>query len=210
MKQRDNKADRFWDWIARRYDRQVHRDENYTQAVERIAKYLDPGDTVLDYACGPGVVALKIAADVTEVHAIDTSERMIEIGKQRARESEVANVHFAQKTIFDDSLRRESYDVVLAFNILHLLEDARPAVQRASELLKPGGLMISSTPCVAEAGVLLRMLLSLVSRVLPLSHLWKFSTADVEDLILHEGLEILESEAPERTLPIFRVVARKR
>ncbi len=131
------KSEWFWDWIARRYDKQAQEDEAHTRAVTRFAKYLKADDTVLDYACGTGVVTYKIAADVKEVHAIDTSAGMIELAKERARERDVANVRFARKTIFDEELGRESYDVILAFN-LHLLEDARKAVQLASELLKPG------------------------------------------------------------------------
>lgn len=195
--------------MARRYDRRVRRDENYARAVERIAKHLGPDDRVLDFACGPGVVALRIAPSVKEVHAIDTSAGMIDVGAKRALESEVPNVRFARKSIFDESLGSETYDVVLAFNILHLLEDPRAAVRRASELLKPAGLLISSTPCVREAGPVLRSLMSLVGKILPLSYLRRFTIADVEELILSGGFEILESEAPDRTIPIFRVVARK-
>ena len=131
----------FWDWIARWYDKRARVDKDLTRAVARFAKYLAPNDTVLDYACGTGVVAYKIAADVKEVHAIDASAGMIDLAKERARESEVANVHFARKTIFDEELETGTYDVLLAFNILHLLEDACEALHRASELLKPGGLM---------------------------------------------------------------------
>ena len=55
-----------------------------------------------------------------DVHGIDTSAKMIDLAKKKAREREVANVHFAQKTIFDEELGRESFDMILAFNILHL------------------------------------------------------------------------------------------
>lgn len=204
------KSDKLWDWIAKWYDKRAQKDEDYTRAVERFAKYLKPDDTVLDYACGTGVVTYKIAANVKEVHGIDASARMIDLAKERARERDVANVHFARKTIFDDGLGRESYDVILAFNILHLLEDARAAVQRASELLKPGGLMVSETPCLGEAGVVLRTLLPLIGKVLGISYLKTFKISEVQDLMGDEGLQILDSNVPEGTIPVRFVVARKR
>ncbi len=204
------KSDRFWDWTARRYDKQAQEDESHTRAVERFAKYLKADGTVLDYACGTGVVAFKIAADVKEVHAIDASAGMIDLAKERAREREVANVHFARKTIFDEGLGRESYDLILAFNILHLLEDARKAVQRASELLKPEGLMVSVTPCLVEAGVVLRTLLPLISKVGILSYLRAFRISEVKDLMCDGGFQILESEVLEGTIPSWFIVARKR
>ncbi len=210
MRLRMKKSVWFWDRIARWYDKRAQKDEDYARAVERFAKFLKADDTVLDYACGTGVVAYKIAADVKEVHGIDASSGMIDLAKERAREREVANVHFAQRTIFDEGLERESYDVILALNILHLLEDARKAVQRASELLKPGGLMVSETPCLGEAGVVLRTLLPLISKVGLLSYLRTFRISDVKDLMRDGGAQILESEVLEGTIPSCFVVARKR
>ena len=200
----------FWDWIARWYDKRAQVDEDLTRTVERLAKYLKVDHTVLDYACGTGVVAIKIAADVKEVQAIDASAGMIDLARVRARESEVLNVRFARKTIFDEELEKGSYDVLLAFNILHLLEDAREAVQRASELLKPGGLMVSETPCMGEAGVVLRTLLPLVGKVLGISYLRTFRIFEVSDLMRDEGFQILESQVPEGTFTTYFVVARKR
>ena len=164
----------------------------------------------MDYACGTGIVTYKIAADVKEIHAIDTSAKMIDLAKARARECEDANVHFARKTIFDEGLERESFDVILAFNILHLLEDARAAVRRVSELLKPGGLMVSVTPCLGEAGVLLKTLLPLISKVGILSYLRTFRISEVKDLMSDEGFRILESVVVEATIPSSFVVARTR
>ena len=204
------KSARIWDWIAKRYDKQAQKDEALTRAVERFAEYLEEDDTVLDYACGTGVVSYKIAAYVKEVHAIDASAGMIDLAIKRAREREVANVHFARKTIFDEGLRRESYDVILAFNILHLLEDARKAVQRVSELLKPGGLMVSTTPCVGEGGVVLRTLLPLIGKVLGISYLRTFRISEVRDLVRDGGFQVLESEVPEGAITSCFVIARKR
>jgi len=210
MKLSMKKSEWFWDWIAKRYDRRAQQDEDYTRAVDRFAKYLKADDTVLDYACGTGVVTYKIAADVREVHGIDTSARMIDLAKERALEREVANVHFARKSVFDEGLGRERYDVILAFNILHLLEDARAAVHRASELLKPGGLMISETPCLGESGVVLRTLFPLVSKVGILSYLRTFRISEVREFFREGGFQLVESEVPEGTIQSCFVVARKR
>ena len=163
----------------------------------------------MDYACGTGVVACKIAADVKVVHGIDASAGMINLAKEKASECGIANVHFARKTIFDEGLERESYDVILAFNILHLLEDARAALQRASELLKPGGLMVCETPCLGEAGVVLRTLLPLISKVGILSHLSSPKVSDVKELMAGGGLRILEYDVLDGGVPSYFAVAQK-
>ena len=203
------RPDRLWDWLARRYDRRAHKDEELTWAVDRLAKVLDADDTVLDYACASGVVACRIAADVKEVRGIDTSARMIELASERASERDLANVHFARSTIFDEELGSETYDVVVAFNILHLVEDASAALRRISELLRPGGLLVSVTPA-GEAGRIQRALLSLVPRLGILSHLTLFRVSDLQGLLRDGGLVVLESEAFEGSIPTWFAVARKR
>jgi hypothetical protein len=55
---------------------------------------------------------------------------MIATAQEAAEAREVATVSFARATIFDESLERESFEVVLAFNIFHLLEDAPGALRR--------------------------------------------------------------------------------
>ena len=207
--QRPKEGGWFWDVIAKRYDKQTHKDENYARAVDRFALYLRADHTVLDYACGTGVISFRIAGLVKQVHAIDTSARMIQLANQRARECRVCNVRFEQKSLLDERLGAGTYDVLLAFNILHLLDDARVAVDRAARLLKPGGLLVSSTPCLGEAGILLRALLPLVSKVI-LSHLRVFRMDQVRDLIRDGGFQILESKVREDSIPLYFAVARKR
>ncbi len=204
------KSDWFWDWRARKYDEQAQEDAAHGRAVERFAKYLEAKDIVLDYACGTGVVAYKIAADVKKVDAIDASAGMIDLANERARELGVTNVHCARKTIFDEQLGRGSYDAILAFNILHLLEDARKALERASELLKPKGLMVCETPCLGEAGVLMKTLVPIISKVGLLSYLTPFKISAVSELMTATGFQILESEVLQGSIPSSFVVARKR
>ena len=202
------KPDRFWDWLARWYDRRAHKDDELNRAADRLAKVLDADDTVLDYGCASGVVACRIAADVKEVRGIDTSARMIELANERASERDLANVHFARTTIFDEELGSETYDAVVAFNILHLVEDASAALRRISELLRPGGLLVSVTPA-GEAGRILRVLGSFVLRVGLLSHLTAFRVSDVQALLRDGGFEVLESEVFEGAIPTWFAVARR-
>jgi 2-polyprenyl-3-methyl-5-hydroxy-6-metoxy-1,4-benzoquinol methylase len=135
---------------------------------------------------------------------------MIELGTERAREKTIANVRFEQRSLFDAELGRETYDVILAFNILHLLEDPRKAVQRAAELLKPRGILVSSTPCLGEAGVVLRNLLPLISKLGVLSYLRKLRIADLKDVKRVGGFEILDFDVRDESIPLCFVVARKR
>ena len=53
----------FWDGRAQNYDAQVgtHYAEAYEKTAAHFKKYLKPTDTVLDFACGTGIVTCAVA-----------------------------------------------------------------------------------------------------------------------------------------------------
>jgi len=146
-----NKSEKFWDWIANSYDEsekqfgQIHQ-----KTIENTIKYLKPTDIVLDYGCETGTKALKLANHVKKMHGIDISSKMIDIAKSKAFEQKIENIDFVNATIFDDRVKKESFDVILVFNILHTLKGGQTVMQRITDLLKPEGLMIMITPCLSE------------------------------------------------------------
>jgi len=109
---------------------------------------------------------------VKEIYGIDIPSKMIAAARRQADEHHIENIHFSKSTLFDDKLYKESFDVILAIGILHLVEDVPGAIQRTNELLKPGGLFISSSPCTGENASMLEMVNRFIfflgkSRVLP-------------------------------------------
>jgi ubiquinone/menaquinone biosynthesis C-methylase UbiE len=50
------------------------------------------GDTVLDVACGPGIVACELAKFVSHVTGIDITPAMIEQAKQMQNERKLNNI----------------------------------------------------------------------------------------------------------------------
>jgi 2-polyprenyl-3-methyl-5-hydroxy-6-metoxy-1,4-benzoquinol methylase len=205
-----NKTEKFWDRIAKGYDKQVIKlDETETKTIEGAKKYLKNSDIVLDYGCGPGAMTSKLAEDVEEIHGLDISSKMIEIAKRGAAERDIENIHYIQGTIFDERYKKETFNVILAFNILHLLEDVHKVVQRINELLKPGGLFISATPSMGERRSILSVLLSLISRIgiIPYTNIPTFS--ELEGLITSAYFQIVETEEIRRNPTNYLITAEK-
>jgi len=205
-----NKSEKFWDKRSKEYDKQEKKyEQDYNKIIENTKKYLNTNDIVLDYACGTGIITNKIAKNIKEIHAIDISSKMIDVAKRKADERDIQNINYAQLTIFDDRYKNESFNVILAFNILHLLEDAQKVMQRINELLKPEGLFISATACMGEKKSFIGFLLFLLNkmRIIPHTKFLKFS--ELEGLIANENFQIIKTEDLHDTPPSYFVVAKK-
>ncbi|MEM7121772.1 MAG: class I SAM-dependent methyltransferase [Pseudomonadota bacterium] len=145
------KSEEFWNKSADNYDRTEERFEKIHQASREYAKkHLKDSDIVLDYGCGTGTTACELANHVSEIEGIDISGRMIELSKEKAVANGVENVSFAQADIFDEGFSKSSFDVILAFNMLHTVPDPQRVMGRVHELLKPDGTFVSVTPCLRD------------------------------------------------------------
>lgn len=206
-----NKSEKFWDRQANNFDGGSEEpDLDTLKTVERLQKYLHSSDTVLDYACGTGPMALAIADLVQTVYAIDISANMLAIAQRKASERQIENIQFAQTTLFDARFSPESCDMVLAFNILHLLENPGDAILRISELLKPGGIFVSSSACMGERGKLISVVLSLLSKTGVTPDINKFTISDLEAFMANGRFQIIESEISGQQVTEYFVVATKK
>ncbi len=199
----------FWDKIAREYAASPIKDmAAYTKTLDRTRAHLSKDDEVLEVGCGTGSTAIRLAGHVAHLTASDISANMIEIGRERAREQGVENVSFVQAALPAATLEAESYDAVLAFNTLHLLRDLPPVLRNLRDALKPGGLLITKTVCLAEQSRLWAVPLFFMRLIgkAPYVHLLTFD--ELEQAMVEAGFEILETDL----LPAPRsrfVVARK-
>jgi len=145
------KSEKMWNQLAKNWDTPgVSLGENDLKIVERTKKYLSASSVVLDYGCATGSIALEMAGIAKEVRGIDISSNMIEIARRKADERNLKNIGFTRATIFDESLRQESFDVILSLSVLHLVENPTQVMGRINQLLKPGGVFISATPCLGR------------------------------------------------------------
>ena len=163
------KSEKMWNQLAKNWDTPgVSLGENDLKIIERTKKYLNASSVVLDYGCATGSIAIEIASMAKEVRGIDISSNMIEIAKRKADERGIKNIAFTKAAIFDESLGKESFDVILSLSVLHLVEDSAQVMDRINQLLKPGGIFISATPCLGEkafVSVLMNIPIFLLSKM---------------------------------------------
>lgn len=195
-----NKAQKFWDKQAKRFDNSDKQFEHANQElIAEVKKYLNANDIVLDFECATGSKTLELAAGIKHIHGLDFSAEMINEAIKKKNKTNSTNVSFLQGTIFNDELEKDSFEKIIAFSIIHLLEDCEKAIQRIHGLLKPGGLFISETACFKEkmnfktrfeftAFRIMRLL-----GIFPL-HLNMFKTSDLEELLNRHCFHIVKTE----------------
>jgi len=206
-----DKSEKFWDKQAKDFtDHEQHTNLSGNKDFMTTLKYLNIDDTVLDYGCATGIISNAIADKVKEIHAIDISSKMIEIAERKAGERNIGNINYAQATIFDGRYQKESFNVILAFRILHMLEDIQTIMRRINELLKPGGTFISVSACMGDKKALLSILVFLASKmkIVPL-HINMFKLPELQGIITGGGFQIVEYERMDDKVPHYCIVARK-
>ena len=203
-------ASMFWDDRAQKYDEEIRRhDPLYARTINSTRSLLSDSDVVLDFGCGSGEMGLDIASDVQRVHGIDVSGKMIDLANQKVRDRKVGNADFSHVDAFDQRLVENSFSAVTAFNIFHLVDDIPGVLARLHDLLQPGGLLVSQTPCLGERNWLVRSLIGLAQRLGFAPPIHSLTFTELESLVACSGLEILENEIWDERDAIQRVVARK-
>ncbi|MDK3075790.1 class I SAM-dependent methyltransferase [Sedimentitalea sp. JM2-8] len=184
----------FWDRHAQRYARRpIKNMAAYEETLAHVTRHLTPADRAIELGCGTGTTALLLADSVAHLTGTDISGGMIEIARGKAAAQHVENVDFKVSDADAEGFDTGAFDAVLAFNLIHLLPDPRQAALTARRLLKPGGLFLSKTPCLAHNTVLLRPLVW-VLRKLGIAPAVTFLSHDgLEQAIAAAGFEILET-----------------
>lgn len=205
----------FWDRIAPKYARDPIKDmEAYNYTLERTRSYLKPADEVLELGCGTGSTALLIAPSVAHITASDFSEGMLEIGREKARSGGVTNITFDNIDV-STPMADDQFEAILGFNLFHLVRDIDTAFVDIHKRLKPGGLFVSKTPCLAQGGLGLKF--GLLKLVIPVMQLFgkapfvnMLTVRQLETSITSAGFDIIESGNFPATPPSRYIVARRR
>lgn len=120
---------------------------------ERIVAHfgLDPkairpleGLSLLDIGCGGGLLSEPLARMGASVTGIDPAERNVRIASLHAEESGIPVTYRATtaEALADEGAR---FDVVMAMEVVEHVADVGLFLARASEMVKPGGLLVAAT-----------------------------------------------------------------
>jgi len=147
---------RFWDRLARKYAADPIADmAGYEATLRHVQGLLSTDQNVLEIGCGTGSTALRLAPCTRHLLATDVSSEMIAIAREKLAARPVPQLSFAVADADAPVADAGEVDVVLAFNLLHLVSDLDTALASVMQTLRPGGLLISKTACLSEMNPLI-------------------------------------------------------
>jgi ubiquinone/menaquinone biosynthesis C-methylase UbiE len=161
--------------------------------LERLAEAADLRGTssVLDLACGPGLVAERLARDARSVVAFDLTRAMLERACERAQEAGAQNLVPTLGAAEALPFRRGAFDAVVTRLALHHALDPRAVILESARVLRPGGraviadIVCSDEPERAE-------LHNALERLRDPSHVRMLGRTELISTIQAAGLEILD------------------
>jgi len=107
-----------------------------------VMPHLRSGQRVLDVGCGPGSITLDVAERVApgEVVGVDSVEGIIEQAQSLAAARGV-NAQFKVDNTYSLSFADDSFDVVMAHQVLQHLADPVGALKEMRRVSRPGALI---------------------------------------------------------------------
>ena len=135
----------IWDRVAPLYDLVVNTLNRrvYDGTGEAVARMIRPDDRVLECACGTGAISVAIAPVCARLVATDYSEGMLK--QARKKLAKHLNVTVEQADITDLRYADDSFDAVVAGNVIHLLPEPGDALKELKRVVRPGGTIIVPT-----------------------------------------------------------------
>jgi len=202
-----NKSEIFFDKVSSKSKPEPN--QIASKIIESSKEFLEKDNYVLDFGCGSGAITNKLAKGAKAIEAIDISSGMLEFAKRQAERTSIDNINYIQTSIFDERFKNETFDIVLAFNVLHYIEDMPCHIERISRLLKPKGIFISSTACLKEKRSIIRYIVLLIKKlgIMPKTNFYK--KIELEALIKNGNFDIMKSERISN-LPEYFIVSSKR
>lgn len=162
-----------------------------------VKKFVVPikGKKVLDVGTGTGRFAIELAKLGSKVIACDLSEKMLEIGRKKAKKDKV-NVKFEKGDVENLPYKNNMFDVVVGIRIVMHLVDYKKGLKEMKRVVKRGGYVIFNIPnklsVWAKLNKLFRIKKKVIKKIHPEYSPRSFSYIEIEYLLNKIGLRIVE------------------
>ena len=141
LKKRQDTMRAFFDSVAGRLGRDYVPGRSWKGLAEALLRLMPPL-TIADLGAGEGAFSLLLAQRALKVIAVDSSARMIEVGREQALRHGVKNLEFRLGDFEELPIKDSKVDLVFFSQSLHHALHPERAVAEAWRILRPGGRLV--------------------------------------------------------------------
>ncbi len=138
LKKRQDKMRAFFDSVAGRLGKDYVPGKSWKSLTEALLRLMPPL-VIADMGAGEGAFALLLAQRARRVIAVDSSEKMIEVGRELAGRHGVKNIDYRLGDMEEIPIGAGEVDLVFFSQSLHHALHPERALAEAARILAPGG-----------------------------------------------------------------------
>ena len=141
LRKRQDKMRGFFDAVAGRLGKDYVPGRSWKGVAEALLRLLPPM-VIADLGAGEGTFALLLAERAKKVIAVDTSAKMIEVGREQALRHGIENVEYRLGDMEAVPIEDGTVDLVFFSQSLHHAQHPERAVREAWRILAAGGRIV--------------------------------------------------------------------
>jgi ubiquinone/menaquinone biosynthesis C-methylase UbiE len=117
---------------------------------------------------------------------------------KKPKKQSITNIEFKVADAYELGYPDNSFDVILLFNTIHIVQEPVSVLKKIYNLLKPDGVLVMATDCYAEplsGGI--RVLVSIqkiLKRLGIISFLHFYKKTEIDIMLTNIGYEIIERD----------------
>jgi ubiquinone/menaquinone biosynthesis C-methylase UbiE len=164
-------------------------------ATVALIKDFTKGDNIkiLDLGCGEGHLTdvIKKENNSYDVYGLDYAISAIDYAVDKFK-----NIDFIVADAYKPPYEDNYFDVVVCNNIWEHVPDPLSLLSKISRVMKPGGLLIISTPSRYRFGNTLRILAGVGTKFVSKLHVTEYSIGQVKEQLNYGGYEVVKVYSP--------------
>ena len=173
--------------------------------LELMLKLCSPkqNDTVLDVACGSGIVSCEFAKTVSHVTGIDLTPAMIEQARLLQKEKQIENIEWKIGDVSDIPFGDSVFSIVATRYSFHHMIDPKKVLEEMKRVCAPGGkiIVIDVTPDEDKADAY-----NHVEKLRDSSHTKALTFPQLENMMKEVGLVNLESKHHDLEMQLEKIL----
>jgi ubiquinone/menaquinone biosynthesis C-methylase UbiE/biotin operon repressor len=141
VKKRQDKMRSFFDSMAGRLGKDYVPGKSWRSLAEALLRLMPPME-IADLGAGDGSFSLLLAQRAAKVIAVDSSAKMIEVGREQTKRQGVKNIEFRLGDLEEVPIAEASVDLVFFSQSLHHAPHPDRAIHEAWRILRPSGRIV--------------------------------------------------------------------